>query len=477
MRLLRQTIRCLLVEGKVEDLQKKYLGIDVAAVAARDRSSTKKYLPWMLKQLASGVSQEDLYPSVEFFDKNTARMPNKDINSYKTLKDLEDAVKATPEKSKKKQREETKSNAPKLYEDDTLILLRPDTKGACITYGAGTRWCITMEDASYYEEYTSQNVVFYYVLSKVLPQKDPMSKVAFAVIRDNVNNITDVEVYDAEDKPITYAANDITDMIEKDATSRPMSMTAKLKNGLCTKDELTQLVNSDDAETRRLVAGNKKTPPELLDLLCKDTAASVKVEVADNPNTWDITLNTLSEERSPHIGQYVAAHKHTPVATLVRMSKRGSTLINLALGHNPNTPLEALTTILDVAISHKKPMVIPIIAAHPNASLEMLEKIADSFSEARLHGEPPHVSPETARDVNRALAANPNTPTDILEKLAGAGVGFRGANNQTVEAVAGNPNTSPETLLKLTTHESPRIRYVAGRNPSTPRDAMYGNHP
>lgn len=72
----------MIVEGRVEDIQTKYPDLDVKEIAIHDPSPNKKYVAWMCKQLASGVSTNDLYPTVKSFDKNVNRIKNKDINSY-----------------------------------------------------------------------------------------------------------------------------------------------------------------------------------------------------------------------------------------------------------------------------------------------------------------------------------------------------------------------------------------------------------
>src|SRR5271157_2766903 len=197
--LLRNTIRGLIIEGRIEDFQAKYPHLDVVSVNSRDPSGHSKYLSWMLKQLEKGHGENDLYPTVEFFHDNLQRFKNKDINSYNDLKDLEDVAKSLPEKSKTKQKKEIKSDAPKVYEDDYYVVVRPDTKQSCMVYGANTKWCITMGDASYYEQYTSQNVIFYFILSKNRESSDPLSKIAIAMMRDKDNKIYGIEYYDAQD--------------------------------------------------------------------------------------------------------------------------------------------------------------------------------------------------------------------------------------------------------------------------------------
>lgn len=245
MSLLKEYIQSLLFEGRLEDLQKKYPNIDVKELAANDPSPTKKYVEWMIKQLSQGVKKEDLVPTIQYFNRNQNKFQKKDINQYKSLKDLEDAAKdAESKKSNTQQRKIAKAEGTeKIYEDEKILVLRIDTKEACVFYGSNTRWCITMKDSSYYEQYKSSNVIFYFVLSKV-KRDDDFNKIALAYERDDDNNISQLEIFDEKDNPIDRNEfihaihgeeedlnkdNEILKITLNDAIKQPKSFLSRLK--------------------------------------------------------------------------------------------------------------------------------------------------------------------------------------------------------------------------------------------------------
>lgn len=198
---LRSLVLGILVEGKVEDLQAKHPDVDVAAAAAADPSPTKKYLAWMVKQLAAGAAKEDLFPSVKFFDQHLQKFEKKDVNAYRTAKELEDAVKAAePKVSASAEKKKAKTDAKKIYEDERYLVVRPDSHGACVAYGKGTQWCITMETDSYYRDYVEEGYSFYFLIDKD-PTKAVVdtSRIAMAIRRDPDQKGMLLKFFDAVD--------------------------------------------------------------------------------------------------------------------------------------------------------------------------------------------------------------------------------------------------------------------------------------
>jgi len=246
--LLQEYIKRILSEKKSDDLKVKFPNLS-NEIDELENTVHPKYLEWCVKQLTQDFSINDLIPTIKFYDKNSSKFQSKDINSYKTLKDLENELKEIGSKSKTELRKETKSEgSEKLFEDDQYVLLYIKNKDASITYGAGTKWCITMRDADYFEEYSNNNVVFYFLINKNLDQKNSLSKLAFAIQRDEENKILKTEIFDAEDEQITIpkSLEKFLKISEQDAPKRPMGIMVKLKFGLASEEEVLSLINDKD---------------------------------------------------------------------------------------------------------------------------------------------------------------------------------------------------------------------------------------
>ena len=67
---------------------------------------------------------------------------------------------------------------------------------------------------------------------------------------------------------------------------------------------------------------------------------------------------------------------------------------------------------------------------------------------------------------NFELARNPNTPPEILARLANDN------DYYVIQYVAGNPNTPPETLERLANDEDYGVLYCVAENPNTPQESL-----
>lgn len=262
----------ILQAAKVDDLVRANpdLEDEIRVLSDGDPSKKGKYLDWCVKQLKSGAKLEDLAPTIEAFHESQARLQKRDIGQYKSLKELENAIKDLPESKTKEKARVKQEGAKKMWENDTHVLFRIETKDACIQYGKGTRWCITMTSASYYENYRGQNVVFYFLIDKrqsgkenenenepakansVAPPKK-YSKIAWAVQRDMDNQVIKTEIFDANDEGIT--ANSIpgipefgtlNHMVLEDAPNAPDGEIVALKKGTLPAEEAYKYLSTLD---------------------------------------------------------------------------------------------------------------------------------------------------------------------------------------------------------------------------------------
>jgi hypothetical protein len=280
--MLRQFIQQILIEAKVDDLKVKYADFADKIEQLNSAFPKPKYLEWGAKQLAAGANIADLIPSLQFFDKNSNRFQIKDINQYKTLKQLEDAVKDLGQSKSEVKKQVKAEGADKLFEDDKHILLFIKDKNGAVCYGQGTKWCITMKDASYFEHYTTQNVAFYYLIDKTLAADNPMAKIAFAIYRDEENKINrkKAEYYNAEDKKIE--ANQIPtqflDMAFNDAPQRPISLVFKIKSGKASEQEIQAVIKSNDENAKMKIVN--EIDIKYLPQMMNDENADIREAVA-----------------------------------------------------------------------------------------------------------------------------------------------------------------------------------------------------
>ena len=113
----------------------------------------------------------------------------KDINSYNinTLGYLTQALSMIS--SKKEQEREAKKQAERIFESGDVLVIRALTHNASCYFGAGTRWCTAGQQPDYFNKYTKDGKLYYFI-----DKSNRRQKVALYV-KDR-----DPSVFDAADK-------------------------------------------------------------------------------------------------------------------------------------------------------------------------------------------------------------------------------------------------------------------------------------
>lgn len=76
-------------------------------------------------------------------------------------------------------------------------------------------------------------------------------------------------------------------------------------------------------------------------VLCAEGSSSV--ELAKNPNTSEVVLIRLADDKDWYVRMNVAKNPNTPPDVLARLADDEYLAVRLAVEHNPNTPIEVLT--------------------------------------------------------------------------------------------------------------------------------------
>ena len=211
----------LLAEGRLQDAKKKYPDYAeyIDQLSKIDPSGNNKYLMWMAKQLdyeARGMTDvgkqsavDVLTDLIQSFHKNVQRLEKKDINQYKTLDELDDAIEklgATSKEKRQKKKEVAKEGSRIVYESDEYFVVRPETEEASCYYGQNTQWCISAtESSNYFEDYTQRGKAFYMIRNNYKSDKDPNKRIAL-VYSDYSGYDRPEEIFDATDDQISLSS-------------------------------------------------------------------------------------------------------------------------------------------------------------------------------------------------------------------------------------------------------------------------------
>jgi hypothetical protein len=417
----------LVFAGLIEDLKKKYPNLSSSIDLFIKRDPTKKYLPYEVKTLASGQALEnEIADVIDLFHRFRDRLDNKDINSYKftelrdMLFDMRDFGGKSKNQEKKWLKEEMKkvqlSGAEKLYEDDQCdVIYVPDKATACV-YGSGTKWCITMENERYYEDYANNNVVFYYIIRKDLPADDPMAKVAFACQRDENNNVFTkrggIQVFDATDTQVIpndavqglKNGNHILNLIANDASKRPMGFLAKLnfRPDELSFEDYAKNMNDDN----KLLVAEQTNDPKIMHYLARSKDNKILVNLARNPYADAETLDKLADNEWART--YVAENFNTSPGTLARLANDAHGDVLDAVAKNPHTLPDTLRYLFENNNSDPHDSIHNIyfkLAENLSTPLDILEKLLAA-----------NYSNKYTNTIIHYLSLNPNFPKDKLNE-------------------------------------------------------------
>lgn len=163
------------------------------------------------KFIATGIDTDEVNKILDSFKTLSDKGRIKGIDIFNVpFNDLENIVKkAEAKKSSKEVRTQLKSGADKIFENDKVLVVSPNTHEASCYYGAGTKWCIAAKTGTHFDSYYELGVKLYYLIPK-----DGSGKIAVAVYPPNINHR--MEVFDDEDTKInTQNDNTFLDILDK----------------------------------------------------------------------------------------------------------------------------------------------------------------------------------------------------------------------------------------------------------------------
>lgn len=153
----------------------------------------------------------EIVPKVQFFDTNKDKYPKKDLKEYIGdwfERDFVDFTDDLIKKSSVKQEEKkARKEVEKIYDSDTVLIVKPKTHTASCYYGAGTKWCTTMKgNTSYFDNHT-KNANLYYIIVKKKNVSDRFYKIAINIKPGQ--KLIDSEWYDVQDNKFSFSEKDL----------------------------------------------------------------------------------------------------------------------------------------------------------------------------------------------------------------------------------------------------------------------------
>ena len=113
---------------------------------------------------------EKLIGFLEVYDKHKSKFKYPELRQYLPFLEefFQEAKKVKDEVETKQIEKSAKKEIDKIFENDTLLVIKPKSFVASCYYGSGTKWCTTMKgNPSYFNQYSSNGNLYYLILKNV----------------------------------------------------------------------------------------------------------------------------------------------------------------------------------------------------------------------------------------------------------------------------------------------------------------------
>jgi hypothetical protein len=147
---------------------------------------------------------DKIVASLDTFEKHKSKFKYPEFRKYSTnIEDFfKEAQKIKTDVETKQIEKSAKKEIDKIFENDTLLVIKPKSFTASCYYGSGTRWCTTMKgNPSYFNQYSSNGNLYYLILKNV-DRSNKFYKMAIHVPKNGKFD-SDSIWYDSTDERLT----------------------------------------------------------------------------------------------------------------------------------------------------------------------------------------------------------------------------------------------------------------------------------
>jgi len=172
-------LKKILLENRIDDFKLNYSKKFNSEQLKRIIDNVpQKYLMWVGKNFDSinfNSNINDLAIKLREFDKISSNLTLTDINSYKNLEQLSNALLEYANRPRRQIKQVEGGNV--VYDDDRYFVVNPLTHQASCYYGKGTKWC-TASDSDYQFKQYNDDAKLFYILDKTKSTSDLYYKIA-----------------------------------------------------------------------------------------------------------------------------------------------------------------------------------------------------------------------------------------------------------------------------------------------------------
>ena len=380
-----------------------------------DPSKNKAHTQWVLNQYKKKTIRQEDHPRIRTaltnFETHKAKLPKRDINQYKSLSEIEDAVQPHlgSAGSRKQEKRQTKSGGADLIHDGPeLTVHKLKTKEAACQYGAGTKWCTASRENNMFDYYNKDGPIY------VARHKKTGEKHQF--------HFESNQFMDEKDEPVP-----LTDLTTKhpelkdieEFKNKPNIGLSMIKNKKELNDKVSDYIDKKGGQS-----------PENDE--AKEHLTHPDVSPENLRKAHDVFKNA-DNQRTYQWGKHILSHPNLPKDimkdVLSGINTRGTdTNLVRFMSRNPSMSSDDLQKYIDGGKS-------PMVADHPNLSSEQMHGLIDK--------------PFSYRDMTK-LTKNPSLGEEHMKKILGTLAATKPLTAQEhVADIAKHPNATDNILSEI----------------------------
>ena len=333
-----------------------------------DPTQNKAHTQWIVNLYRQGQFRQEDHPRIRealsTFDRPAVKAGLKaankptDINQYKSLSDLEDAVEPHKEaiSGKEEEKKIKTEGADLIHSSNGVTVHHIKTKGAACSYGAGTKWCTAGEKNNMFDEFNKDGPIH------IIQHQG--RKYQF----HNKNN----QFMDEKNKPtdISKVHPDIQKEMAKSDNPEVQKANLLFKNPHIKPEHITKALNDIDTSIRVLAIEHPKATPEHITKALDDEDEYVRGAAIKHPNATPEHITKALDDEVWDVREAAIEHpKATPEHITKALNDKDAGVRGLAIKHPKATP-EHITK----ALNDKNWQVRGTAIEHPKATPEHISK-------------------------------------------------------------------------------------------------------
>ena len=310
-----------------------------------DPTQNKAHTQWIVSRYRQGQFRQEDHPRIRealsTFDRPAVKAGLKaankptDINQYKSLSDLEDAVEPHKEaiSGKEEEKKIKTEGADLIHSSNGETVHHIKTKGAACSYGAGTKWCTAGEKNNMFDEFNKDGPIH------IIQHQG--RKYQF----HNKNN----QFMDEKNKPtdISKVHPDIQKEMAKSEHPEIQKANLLFKNPHIKPEHITKALDDEDDSVRRVAIIHPNVTPEHISKALDDEDEYVRHAAIKHPNATPEHITKALDDEVWDVREAAIEHPKAPPEHITKALNVEDASVRRAAIRNPNATPEHITKALN----------------------------------------------------------------------------------------------------------------------------------